>query len=166
MRAVSAGHKDVAKLLLNAGANGTKPHEGTYPIHMAASNYDTAMIQLLLPYVDHNSFDDIGQTALHLSIKKRTSDAEDGVYNEDGVRMLLEAGADPNCSDNFMRSPIHIAAQRGLLGAVQVLLKFGAYPVISSTAVLARENGFEDVALVLESAASEQLNILGFRWWF
>jgi len=70
-----------------------------------------------------------------------------------------------------MRSPIHIAAQRGLLGAVQVLLKFGAYPVISSIyhrtpAVLARANGFENVALVLESAASEQLNILGFRWWF
>jgi len=171
MRAVLAGHKDVAKLLLNAGASGTKPHEGTYPIHIAASNYDTAMIQLLLSYVDHSSFDDIGQTALHLSIKKRTSDAEDGVYNEDGVRMLLEAGADPNCSDNFMRSPIHIAAQRGLLGAVQVLLKFVAYPVISSIyhrtpAVLARANGFENVALVLESAASEQLNILGFRWWF
>jgi len=42
------------------------------------------------------------------------------------VRQDLERGADPNVKDDGGRTPLHWAAQQGLLDIVRLLLRFGA----------------------------------------
>jgi hypothetical protein len=51
--------------------------------------------------------------------------------NEEAVRALLEAGANPNFRNPFSErkhSPLHIAAKRNLFPIVQLLIQFGADP--------------------------------------
>lgn len=42
------------------------------------------------------------------------------------ARLLLEAGADPNCLDDKEKTPLIVAAQTGGKRSIQVLLEFGA----------------------------------------
>ncbi|XP_004931592.1 ankyrin repeat domain-containing protein 54-like isoform X4 [Bombyx mandarina] len=48
--------------------------------------------------------------------------------NTELVERLLKAGADPNCSDEHKRSPLHLAACRGYVDVVRILLRHGANP--------------------------------------
>lgn len=83
----------------------------------------TAAEEALRAYVeDGGDVDDriIGQqTALHLS-------ARNG--NANVVKVLLDAGADPNMIDDVERSPLHYAAKHGNGSVVELLLTHGADP--------------------------------------
>ncbi|CAH0729972.1 unnamed protein product, partial [Brenthis ino] len=53
--------------------------------------------------------------------------------NTDLVEKLLLSGADPNCSDEHKRSPLHLAACRGYVEVVKMLIRHGANPNIKDT---------------------------------
>lgn len=46
------------------------------------------------------------------------------------VYLLLQAGVDPNLSDNKMKSPIRMAAKNGHKDVVQYLMNFNGAPEI------------------------------------
>ncbi|GBP92894.1 Ankyrin repeat domain-containing protein 54 [Eumeta japonica] len=48
--------------------------------------------------------------------------------NTELVEKLLNSGADPNASDEYQRSPLHMAACRGYVDIVKMLLHHGANP--------------------------------------
>lgn len=74
--------------------------------------------------------------------------------NTELVSRLLESGADPNTSDEYKRSPLHLAACRGYIHVMQLLLKFGANPnVIDSL-------GNTPLHLAIISASSNNFNIV------
>ncbi|XP_028163673.1 ankyrin repeat domain-containing protein 54-like [Ostrinia nubilalis] len=56
-----------------------------------------------------------------------------GTNNTELVEKLLLSGAEPNSSDEFKRSPLHLAACRGYVDVVRVLLRHGANPNIKDT---------------------------------
>ncbi|XP_061714866.1 ankyrin repeat domain-containing protein 54-like [Cydia strobilella] len=53
--------------------------------------------------------------------------------NTELVEKLLLLGADPNSSDEFKRSPLHLSSCRGYVDVVRTLLKHGANPNIKDT---------------------------------
>lgn len=61
--------------------------------------------------------DDLGRTPLH----NAAADA-----NEEGVRQLLDAGADPNAKDDNGWSPLHFAAQSNVKTILKLLVDAGA----------------------------------------
>ncbi|KAK3682979.1 ankyrin repeat-containing domain protein, partial [Podospora appendiculata] len=73
------------------------------PLHYAASTYfTTAAITVLLKYGAHvDARDSMGQTALHLA-----------TYNVEKVRILLNAGATPNSTNNNGESPLYGCIRR------------------------------------------------------
>ena len=61
--------------------------------------------------------DNLGTSLMHVS-------AEFG--RTEILRYLLSIGGDSNARDRYNHTPLHFAANNGHLGAVKVLLKFGA----------------------------------------
>lgn len=76
------------------------------------------------------------------------------INNTELVGRLLESGADPNTSDEYKRTPLHLAACRGYIHIMQLLLKYGANPnVIDSL-------GNTPLHLAIISASSNNFNIV------
>jgi ankyrin repeat protein len=76
------------------------------PLHIAAMQRDVnPIIDLLLahPKVKVDDMNKDGKTALHLAVS---------VSNVVAVQKLLENGANPNITDNWGDSPLHVAAER------------------------------------------------------
>ena len=79
-------------------------------------------------------------------------------YSE-GLRFLLEHGADPNVPTNRGQTALMIATSRNNMEHVQLLLDYGADPAIAmpdgSTAMsIAEEKGSTEIAGMLEAAIS------------
>ena len=51
----------------------------------------------------------------------------------EGVELLLKGGADPNCTDKYMRTPLLVATKEGNTGAFNLLLEYGANPHLRNT---------------------------------
>ena len=100
---------------------------GCTPLALAAGRGDRRLVSYLLAEgADVNAcFEDPAMTPL-LVATVATCDAAT-------IRMLLEAGADPNGSDCAKYRPLVSAASKGCADAVEVLLNFGADPNLCGT---------------------------------
>lgn len=133
------GKADVAKTLLNAGADSSKlDSSGQSALHLAAWNGSVGVVSALINRsVDLNLKTNSGYTPLHAA-------AWNGHHSV--VGRLLKAGAKPNAVDSDGWTPLHKAAYRGHVKAVEALLANGADKSI--------KNGVEMTAL--EMAQSNQ----------
>ncbi len=122
------GHKEVVRFLMNNGADVKK--NGALkltPLHIAVANVDRAMVDCIIKNdknIDKNIeiVDVFGWTPLYWAVTKN-----DISILEDLLKCISEHGADVNLEDNLIgRSPLHIAATNGNVGAVELLIKYGA----------------------------------------
>ena len=89
-----------------------------HPIHTAAQNGYTRIIELLLQSgCDINLKDSTGSTPLHVSAAEGHAEV---------VRLLVNQGSDINAIDNLGWTPIHLATRNGHADCVELLLKLGS----------------------------------------
>jgi ankyrin repeat protein len=134
-------------------------HDGATPLVTAATHMrycDKDMMQQLLkwPNIDCNIKDGSGCVALHYAVLS-SSGGTSSNSSDSTMGQLLNRGADPAIRDRKGRTPLHLAAVNGRLGAVQQLVAAGAD--VSATAgsmgwtplMLAVAAGYEDVVRCL-----------------
>nr|XP_053654674.1 serine/threonine-protein phosphatase 6 regulatory ankyrin repeat subunit B-like [Cherax quadricarinatus] len=111
--AAEAGHDDCVKMLLDAGADvNCQDDDGQTPLYYAVKNNNVDIVQMLL----NNSRCDPrnkGGTVLHIAVVKGYDDC---------VKMLLDAGADVNCQDDYGQTPLYYAVRNNNIDIVQMLL--------------------------------------------
>jgi hypothetical protein len=111
MMACLRGHADIARKLIARGADVNKP--GWAPLHYAATNGSTAIIQMLL---DENAYIDAaspnGTTPLMMAAMYGTPDA---------VKQLLEAGADPTIKNQLGLTALDFAKRGERRDAIELI---------------------------------------------
>ncbi len=125
--AATAGDAERARELLaqdRALANAWSP-DGFFPLGLASFFKRPAVAKVLLEHGAsvHMASKPAGFTPLHSAI---ADDA--GTPTKDLVRMLLDAGADPNARSASEATPLHTAAFIGDLPVIQMLLAAGGDP--------------------------------------
>ena len=177
------GHTEVAKLLLEAGADKDAANNlGITALHSAAESGHIEVVKLLLAAgADKDKADSEERTALHRTIRKIAAllayDAERDATNSDStsrtayvaapsseleiVQLLLEAGVDQNVADSSGRTVLHLAAEQGLLEVAKLLLEAGTEKDASDDAKmtalrLAAVHGHLEVVKLLEDACSRR----------
>ena len=137
-----AQHEGLTRLLLERGAD---PNDEETPYH-AAEGYDLAVLKVLLESETLNS---TSMTTLLL----RKSDWHD----TEGIRMLLEHGADPNAMTRWGHTALHQALHRdNRLVNIALFLDHGADPALEnihdgrSAISMAARRGRGDVLRLLE----------------
>ncbi|XP_072249992.1 B-cell lymphoma 3 protein homolog [Leuresthes tenuis] len=101
--AVRQGHQDLAKMLLDAGAdiNAMDIKSGQNPLMHAVENNNTDMVHFLIENgCDVNNQSYSGNTALHIAC---------GRGQEETVRLLLKSGADSSLKNNHNDTPVMVA---------------------------------------------------------
>lgn len=116
--AAGAGRADLARILLDAGADPEALSAGRSVLLGAVELDDTAMATLLLGRgASPTATDRWGATALHVAAGHgRTAMAE----------LLIANGADPRACDGNGWTPLHLAARGGKVEVARVLLEHGA----------------------------------------
>ena len=119
--AAMKGHKNVVKLLLDAGADPNREDNGkNNALYWPANDGDTAMVKLLLKGgANINKAGRYGLTPLHLAAGNDFTET---------AKALLDAGADLNAADWDGKTPLHIAECNGHNNVVDMLLNAGADP--------------------------------------
>lgn len=137
MWAAAEGHAEVVDLLLRSGADvHALSKSGFSPIVFAAMKDDApSVIRLLQAGADANF-------ALPDQTKILTIATANRGHN--AALALLDGGADPNVVDKLAGTPLHAAAQAGVLELVKKLLAKGANPNVRNGPVQAM--GFRTVA--------------------
>ncbi len=127
--AVRYGHKEVAELLLDRGANVNAVERRKWtPLHTAVKSGKMEVAELLLDRgANVNAVDNLDMTPLHFALK----------YNrEELVRLLLDRGANVNAVDKKGRTPLSIVAsddyQIGYCDKPMVVRTIIAYAVVHS----------------------------------
>lgn len=145
----------VARLLLEAGAN---PDDGESAHHAAQMGHLRAL-ELLREFGADLDYDAAAYTPLTFVLE---SSAPASASAAQGVRWLLEHGADPNlASGPSGETALHIATRRGFdPEMLRLLLAHGADPASRRADgrtpwTLARRGGFDPLAAVLEAAGAE-----------
>lgn len=106
--ACSRGDLERVRKLLKSGVDpnpDAKPNWGVTPLHLAVP-HDLVVEELLKFGADPNAKDDQGGTPLHWAA---TATVKGG--NARSIELLVAAGAGLDARDNFLRSPLHIAAE-------------------------------------------------------
>ncbi|KAL9620310.1 MAG: hypothetical protein Q9160_005109 [Pyrenula sp. 1 TL-2023] len=122
-------------LLVSAGISPeTRNSEGKSCLHLASANIDPIgdwhgrlgptelpLHKFIGLEIDVNSVDHKGRTPLHLAaaVERRTRRIA-----EQHVWKLLDAGANPMLKSSNRKTPLHLAAQAGQCGSVDVLVHF------------------------------------------
>ena len=116
-----AGRRDVARVLIEAGADANAgSHGGPLPLHCAAAEGYTDIVALLLSRgadVEGRRQTSFGETPLHWAVWRDHREA---------AALLLEAGADPNARRcRFRHTPLSLAEERAHAELVQLLQRYG-----------------------------------------
>uniref|UniRef100_A0A7S1HMH8 Uncharacterized protein n=1 Tax=Hemiselmis andersenii TaxID=464988 RepID=A0A7S1HMH8_HEMAN len=121
LEAVSEGNVKVAAKLLQSGAelDNSMNKNGCRPLHIAAHNADTEMLQCLLSFkpdleVQTNL---LKLTPLHCAVSSKSLDC---------VQILLDAGADFEAQTDAGERPLHLALMRAEPDLVKLLVVHGA----------------------------------------
>ncbi len=144
MIAAENGNAEIAKVLINAGANvNARGYGGITPLMIASGLGTTGVMEVLLQSgADISVKDETGSHALGMAAEKGQSEA---------VKMLIAHGAVVDAIQGNGATSIMIAAQNGHLDVVRVLL--GAHAKID---VIAKEN---DVTTLMIAATKGYLEI-------
>ncbi len=114
-----ARHSGLTRLLLERGAD---PNDEETPYHVAET-YDNTVMNILL---ESGKLNALSLTCLLL----RKTDWHD----EQGLRLLLESGADPNAMTKWGDNALHHAVQRdNALQMIELLLDHAADPALKNT---------------------------------
>jgi ankyrin repeat protein len=142
-----AQHEGLTRLLLEYGAD---PNDEETPYH-AAEGYDLAVLKALL---ESGTLNSTSMTTLLL----RKGDWHD----TEGIRLVLEHGADPNDMTRWGNSALHHTLKRdNRLANIALLLDHGGDPVLknvhngNSAASIAARRGRGDVLRLLEERGTE-----------
>lgn len=121
--AVAVGKIDDVDLLLSQGEDpNQKGPMGHSPLIMATDHdYPLIAERLLKAGADPDQRDSLGWSPLHHAVKTQHATL-------DLITILVRYRADPNVTDNHLRTPLHRAAQFGHVDAVRLLLRLGADP--------------------------------------
>jgi ankyrin repeat protein len=118
---ISVLRPDVARLLLERGADINARIDDWTPLHVAAEYGRVEVVCVLLEHVPNvDAEDNQGRTPLHVAAENER------VESAEVVRMLLEHGANVGAEDNQGRTPLHVAAEYGRVEVIHVLLEHGA----------------------------------------
>jgi ankyrin repeat protein len=120
--ALRSKNVDAVKLLMASGLTTFGESARTTPLHMAAERNDAAMLSLLIEHGagDVSAVDNQGYTALQCAAKGSGKDTTAS------LAALLDRGAAIDQLSHYGQSVLHIAADRGKLPAVMLLLDRGA----------------------------------------
>ncbi|XP_078621938.1 uncharacterized protein LOC144888065 [Branchiostoma floridae x Branchiostoma japonicum] len=127
----TGAREDIAVLLLQAGVKlYLADQKGNTPLHIAAANVDVPICKILLSPIGQVSvrtgmqvspLQNDGGTPMHSAIESGGRDEEIACI----VEMLAQKGADLKAR-KFGLTPLHLAAQNGLLLTVRKLVEAGA----------------------------------------
>jgi ankyrin repeat protein len=113
------GHKDIAELLIEKGANiNQKVWSGNTPLHCASLYGHKEIVELLI--ANGATFDEeneIGETPLHFASAKG---------HKDIVKLLIENGANINQENEISETPLHWASENGHNDIAELLIEKGA----------------------------------------
>lgn len=125
--AAASGSLEVTRLLLEAGAKvAAEEHSESSSLHAAVEDANLPLVHLLLDYdgaAALNWFDYVDRTPLMIAVARDSIEI---------ARRLIEAGADVNAHNepNIGDTALLVAAERGTLRMVELLLKAKANPTI------------------------------------
>ncbi len=121
IKAIDAGHTDCVEALLQAGADANEQTSPGYtPLYRAAEQGHTDCMRLLLRH---------GAAVNALSNRHTALFAAASAGLEEGVSLLLEAGADPDiCETADNHTALFKATEKGHASCVTLLLQAGANP--------------------------------------
>jgi anti-sigma factor RsiW len=141
-------------------------YEGDTALHVAAAAYDEAVAaQLVAKGAEVRAKNRHGQEPLHYAVLGAPGSLR---WNPNAqtamIRLLLKAGAEPNCIDRGGATPLHRAVRTRCSAAVRTLLECGADPTLanksgSTPMALAKLTTGRGGTATLEAKA-EQLKIL------
>jgi ankyrin repeat protein len=148
LSALKGGHRDVARLLLDNNVDlRVQDNTGNTPLHCAAGSGLLEVCRILLERnAEVDSRNNDGLTPFFGAWKSRR--------NPDILRLFLENNADMQVHDIKGNTPLHFAAENGLLEVAQILLKRNAEVNSknnhgSTPLLLASEFGHPDVVQLL-----------------
>ena len=122
-QAAHMGHKDIAELLLERGAEPNKADaDGITPLYLAPTWRGKEIHQLLIDRgVDPNQAIPFHkhQNPLYLAAS---------FGNQDLVKVLLDGGALPTIANRRGQTPLHVAAKENRIDVIKMLLERGAEP--------------------------------------
>ncbi|KAI3932240.1 hypothetical protein MKW98_024960 [Papaver atlanticum] len=151
LHAVRQGHNNIAKYLLDCGANPDASSElGATALHHAAGMGNIELLNLLLSkVVEVDSQSDAGTPLIWAA----------GHGQPDAVKILLEHQANPNAETDDGITPLLSAVAAGALPCSELLVKSGANPNIcaggASPLLIAAEIGDFDVIDCLIKAGAD-----------
>jgi len=119
-RAAISGHKEIAELLINAGARIDAKAGSDTPLHYAVEYGHKDIAELLIANcADLNAARDYpaGDTPLHTAVR---------VGNKDIIELLVAKGADLNVKNNDGLTPLGLAVNKGYVDTAEILINKGA----------------------------------------
>ncbi|XP_057562463.1 ankyrin repeat and SOCS box protein 14 isoform X1 [Hippopotamus amphibius kiboko] len=126
--AAKLGRRDIVRLLLASGAHpDPQSSYGFTPLALAAQSGHTKIMELLL----QKGANALGQASDSSSILLEAASGG----NPDSVSLLLEYGADANIPKNSGHLPIHVAADRGHLLALKILVPVTDFAAIKQSGI-------------------------------